>query len=235
VRDPRASDWREATAKGRLSDIVACALVAVTLLNGLGPYLRRVGAVETARYDAYWKIHCGDDRTTSRLLGMGTSCVIPSPISVAELTRRERPYVRYVTEVGAGERIVKTAKDLLVLAVACLGLVAAVRGRVPRGIFRVAWPATGLVCVVALDALVAIPYQGPWTTTAGLRSFGFLAVAFAAVAIDLPDGFDRIGQALRGLLILQLALMLPELIHGLPMYGHLPFPTLPRRLAGTLC
>jgi len=219
----------------RLAGFLGVALLITTLLNGAGPYLRRVGVLQASEYHAYWAAHCGPEGTTREPFGFGRRCAVThKSVSRSEMSRRERGYSGYVRQVLPGEVSLKLAKDLLVLIVIGAGLVRVVHERGARASLNAVWPGTPLLTLILLSASVAALQYGSWLAAAGLRSFSFLPFAIAAVVLGLPRGIDRVGTATTMLLFAQLALVVPELLYGLPLGRELPFLNLPPRMAGTL-
>ena len=214
--------------------LLGVSLLAATLLNGAGPYLKRIGAIETDKYEAYWAIHCGDVGTTREPFGLGRRCSAPNKgASPRDVYAYERPYRRHVHETTDYELALKLPKDLLMAALAGLFLFEGVRNGGLRGVSRTPWPATALLGLVAASALVTGLRQGPWPVAAGLRSFTCVAIGVFG-ALVRPYRLDQVAGALAVLLFGQLALGAPELLYGMPLYGHLPILMLPERLAGTL-
>jgi hypothetical protein len=220
----------------RLALPVGVALCVSALLNGLLPYLRRIGVAEPSQYRAYWSVHCikaGGTKTGPG--GMGLACAAPDvePPS-AERYWRERIYWSHVQTVGTHDIPLKVAKDAVAAFIIAAGLVGAHRTRVWQSVRAIGWPALGLIIWVAGAAVRTTLDHGAWATVAGVRTFFLLPVAWALARIGIPRCMDQVARALAALLVVELVLCVPELMYGMPIHGHLPDGELPSRLAGTL-
>ena len=209
------------------------AVLAVGLLNGIGPFLRRVGLVERARYEAFWEVHTGPSGFTTAPFGLGRRCVRHRAVEEGGAAiEGGGPAALYVLEVRPWELPLKALKDLLSLAVVAGAL--AVRLRGGAGPPRPSWPLTGLAAIVAARAVAGFLGGGAVATVAGLRSFEPLAVALAAGA--LAGGLlPRLVPWLVGLVAVQAALAPVELLRGIPVQGHMALfgELFARRAAGT--
>lgn len=224
IGDPRAE---------RLVRGLAWGLVFVSLLNGAPSYLKRVGLLERARYEAFWSVHCSDEGTTSAPFGLGRRCaeMRDASLSVYEVSAKQEPYRRHLFEVPAHEVWVKLVKDAYIALAIGLSLLLALRARSPvRG------PASGLLFGLAAAAAVsaiAPLWRGQGVEAlAGLRSFGFLAVALVGGALVAGRRARVWATALTALLALEALLVTAELLWGLPIHHQIAL-MLPKRPAGT--
>lgn len=211
------------------------ALFVAGLANGIGPYLRRTGLIETARYEAFWDLHTGPGGFTTAPLGIGRRCVTHRRIEDggAEMAGGGPP-ARYVHAVRGWEVPGKALKDAVVVALAAGGLVALARGGNPRGPLARAWPLAALAALVAWQAAAGLARGEPLMAAAGLRAFAFLGVALTA-AWARRDVVERLVPWLVALLAVQALLSPLELLRGIPVQGHgyLWGEYFARRAAGT--
>ena len=216
-----------------LASWLGLALLVVGLLNGIGPFLRRVGLVERARYEAFLELHTGPSGFTTAPFGLGRRCVTHRSVEEGGAAiEGGGPAALYVLEVRPWELPLKALKDLLSLAVVAGALGARLRGGVAPP--RPSWPLAGLGALVAAQAVAGLVRGGVAGTFAGLRSFEPLAVALVAGSVAgglLP----RLVPWLVGLLAVQVALAPIELLRGIPIQGHMALfgELFARRAAGT--
>jgi len=216
-----------------LASWLGLALLVVGLLNGIGPFLRRVGIVERTRYEAFWEVHTGPSGFTTAPFGLGRRCVTHRPVEEGgAVIEGGGPPALYVFDVRPWEVPLKALKDLLALAVVAGALAARFRGFAAPP--RPSWPLAGLAALVAAQAAAGLLGGGAAGTAAGLRSFEPLAVALAAGSVAgrlLP----RLVPWLVGLLAVQVALAPIELLRGIPVQGHMALfgELFARRAAGT--
>jgi hypothetical protein len=211
-------------------------LLATGLLNGIGPYLRRTGLIEKERYEKFWDLHTGPSGFTTAPLGLGRRCVVHRSIEHGGADPAGGgPPARYVFAVRPWEVPAKLAKDLLVVALVAGSVVAWRRGggrlSLPE---KTMWPLLALAALVAWQAAAGLLRGDPLTVLAGLRSFGFLAIALTAAWVRV-ETFERVVPWLVGLLAIQLLLVPLELLRGIPVQGHLHAfgEFFPRRASGT--
>jgi hypothetical protein len=214
---------------------VAVLIVVGTLFNGLPSYLRRVGAVDKARYEAYWNAHCGPDGSVPRAFGLGRMCREPAPNRARTARGRLSPnaFVRlhqaYAFEVQPGDLPFKAAKDVGVAAMVVVGL----------GLWRrraqalvTARPLLLMAALVGAAVPLTWARMGLGASAIGLRAYFFLAVAVLCAYAVRHDGLEWIAVGTATALVLQLLLLPWELFGGMGLIGFGPGPFyLPRRLA----
>ncbi len=212
------------------------ALLATGLLNGAGTYLRRTGLIERNLYERFWDLHTGPSGFTTAPLGLGRRCVVHRSVEDGGANPAGGgPPARYVLAVRPWEVPAKAAKDLLVVALLAVSVVAWRRGggrlSLPE---KAAWPLLALAALVAWQAAAGLLRGDPLMVLAGLRSFGFLAIALTAAWMG-GETFRRLVPWLVGLLAIQLFLAPLELLRGIPVQGHLYAfgEFFPRRASGT--
>lgn len=212
------------------------ALFATGLLNGAGPYLRRTGLIERDLYEKFWDLHTGPSGFTTAPLGLGRRCVVHRPVEDGGADPAGGgPPARYVFAVRSWEVPAKAAKDLLVLALLAVSFAAWRRGGGRLSLPEMAtWPLLALAALVAWQAAAGLLRGDPMAVLAGLRSFGFLAIALTAAWVRI-ETFQRVVPWLVGLLAIQLFLAPLELLRGIPVQGHLYAfgEFFPRRASGT--
>ncbi len=213
------------------------ALLATGLLNGAGPYLRRTGLIEKDRYERFWDLHTGPSGFTTAPLGLGRRCVVHrSREDGGADPAGGGPPAQYVFAVRPWEVPAKAAKDLLVVALVAVSVAAWRRGggrlSLPE---KATWPLLALAALVAWQAAAGLLRGDPLMVLAGLRSFGFLAIALTAAWVAGVETFRRLVPWLVALLAIQLILAPLELLRGIPVQGHLYAfgEFFPRRAAGT--
>lgn len=218
----------------RLASWLGAAILAVGALNGLWPWLKRVGFAERARYEAFWEVHTGPEGFTRAPFGIGRRCVTHRRIEDGGAPwAGGGPAARYVTEVTRAQVPVKALKDLLFVALVAASLAAWRTGAAPPPAAR-AWPAVALAALVAAHAGLSLAQGEAGMTLAGLRSFGFLGLALAAGWAS-REALERLVPWLVALLALQALLAPVEWLRGVPVQGHVFFlgEYFPRRAAGT--
>jgi hypothetical protein len=216
---------------------VAALMVIATLLNGLPSYLKRVGAVQRDRYEAYWMAYCGPEGSHPRAFGFGRVCRQPEPgpnrwgRQASQLT--PHAYVRlhsaYALEVQGPDLFFKVLKDLSMAATAILGILLWRSGDQK--------PAFALpIALFSAVIMIAVPFtvwrQGGWATVVGLRSYLFLAIALVGAYATGNQGTERIASAVALVLVVQLLFLPWELLSSIAIIGLGPWPFyLPLRLA----
>ena len=220
---------------GRLSGALGLAILVAGLLNGIGPYLRRTGLIETDLYERFWDLHTGPAGFTRAPFGLGRRCVAHRPMEEggAAVEGGGAP-ARYVFAVRRWEIPGKALKDVLIFTLVAGSILAWFRGRSALVPLSWSWPAAGLAALVGWQAMAGLVRGEPVLTVAGLRSFAFLGIALGAGWVT--------GERLRGLvpsllwlLALQLLLAPLELLRGIPVQGHMGLfgEVFARRAAGT--
>jgi hypothetical protein len=203
-------------------------LVVASLLNGIPSYLRRVGAVQKDRYEAYWVSYCGPEGAAPRAFGFGRVCRQPDYWGASSTTIVSR-YSAYALEVQAADLLFKLPKDLAMVATAVLGFALwRLADKKPSN----ALPLTLLAVTVIMAVPLTITREGGWACILGLRSYLFLLIAFLGAFVTAQAGLDRLGTGVALLLVLQLLFIPWELFSGISTFriGPPPFH-LPRRLS----
>jgi hypothetical protein len=213
---------------------VSAAIVVATLANGATSFLKRIGVLERAQYEAYWQAHCGEDRVRPRALGLGRRCLdaVPGPLA-SDRYFREAPLFRFVFEVGRTDFKLKLVKDGLV-AVLILGSFALVLrgGGAPPNCRN--WPLCALAALIAVVAIADFA-SGKWLAALfGLRGMTFVAIALFGAWLKRPPLLRDVCRGLIVLLVVEAALVPVELLWGMPISGYAVTFALPNRVAGTL-
>jgi hypothetical protein len=204
----------------RLSFWLGLALLVAGLLNGIGPYLRRTGLIETELYESFWARHTAPSGFTRAPFGLGRRCVLHRPTDDGPAIASGGTSARYVFAVRRWELPGKAMKDLLLVALAAGSLLAWARGRSRLVPLSSSWPVLLLAALVACQAAAALARGAPLAAVAGLRGFAFLGVALAAGWVT-GDLLRRLVPWLLGLLAVQLLLAPVELLRGIPVQGHM--------------
>lgn len=211
------------------------ALLAAGLLNGIGPYLRRTGLIETNLYERFWDLHTGPTGFARSPLGLGRRCVVHRPIEEggAEAAGGGPP-AQYVFTVRRWELPVKALKDVLLITLVAGSFVAWARGRSRLVPLLQSWPALALTALVTWQAVAGLLRGAPMATVAGLRSFAFLGIAVTAGWVT-AELLQRLVPWFVGLLALQLLLSPLEFLRGIPVQGHMVLfgEVFARRASGT--
>jgi hypothetical protein len=208
---------------GWLGHVAGATIVLATLLNGAGPYTRRVGATDLDAYSAYWDQRCGPRGVKPIWLGLGRECVEPErwwPRGIGTYIRRVAPY----------EWPLKLVKDVVVLALILVGVTGAGRLRAAIPGPKIARAALGLAAYVTGSALLTAP-RDPLMAISGIRSFTFLAVALCWAGVATPRLLLAIARWCLALMLIQCALIPWEMLDGVKDRATL---WLPLRAAGTL-
>lgn len=211
---------RDESPVRRLAAGIGLALLLAGLLNGIGPWLRRTGLIETGLYERFWALHTAPSGFTRAPFGLGRRCVLHRPSDDGLAIASGGSSARYVFAVRRWELPLKALKDLLLVGLAAASLWAWARGRGHLVPLNASWPVLLLAVVVAAHAAAGLLRGAPLITLAGLRGFAFLGVALAAGWVT-GDLFRRLVPWLLGLLALQLFLAPLEFLRGIPVQGHL--------------
>jgi hypothetical protein len=215
-----------------LAKLLAAALLAATLCNGAGFYLKRTGVWDGAGYRDFWAVHCGigDRRHLEWQCGTFTT-------SLAIDQRAQSPppgeaAFSFVYEVAPGERWLKLAKDAVwaLLVAACLFPLT--RPHALAQTWRESAPLFLFAGYAALAFAASVPLNGILIALAGLRAFGFIVLA--VVGRRLLPHMQLFAQCVAILLLLQLLLVPFELYRGIHLFREWPWFGLARRATGTL-
>jgi hypothetical protein len=211
----------------RAANILGAAILGATLLNGVGPFLRRVGLVERDAYERYWAFRCGPEGTRAAWLGIGRRCVVPEAWTLEK--RRQRPFTAYVLSTQPLEYPLKAAKDLVLVGAFALALTL----RNCHAAFSVAWqkcwPLWGLLLLILARAAIALAAGAGPPLFAGLRSLAFLPLTLAWTPVRLPLG--RVAAWCCALALVEVALLPWDQLYGVT---DRPTSWLWTRTAGTL-
>lgn len=225
---------RDDSTGRRLSAALGLALLLAGLLNGIVPWLRRTGLVETGLYESFWTRHTAPAGVTRAPFGLGRRCVLHRATDDGRAIASGGAAARYVFAIRPWELPFKVLKDLLLLVLTAGSLLAWLRGRSRLVPLSASWPALFLALFVAGQATAGLLRGAPLPTLAGLRGFAFLGVALAAGWIT-SDLLRRLLPWLLVLLAAQLLLAPLELLRGVPVQGHLRLfgESFARRAMGT--
>jgi hypothetical protein len=211
----------------RVGDALGAAILLATLLNGLGPFLRRVGLADREAYERYWVQRCGNDGTRAAWLGLGRRCTVPED---RDPRRPElRRFTAHVLATKPAEYPLKAAKDVFLAGAFALALVQRNRSRQWSWAWREVWPLWGLAGVILLRAAFDVS-AGDWVfLLSGLRSLAFVALSLALAGSRIS--LSRLATWCAALALLELCLVPWEHLYGLT---DRPISWLWTRAAGTL-
>ncbi len=215
--------------------LFAAGLVLASICNGAVTYLKRVGVIDHASYQAYWRAHC-DSRTDLARWTLTASCPCeagqdsierPSHLDAFEQSATAYLYLPDEFEVG-----LKLLKDVLGVVFILMSLQMAWTHGPRRTHTRSCQPLLALAAVVLLGFVISWLSHGSTFAVAGLRPYLFLAVAFTGTWAAGDIGiFARFIALLLGLE----ALLMPlEFAYGMHIHGHFGDTSIIRRLSGTL-
>ena len=156
----------------RLATIIGLLLVVASLANGSVSYLKRVGWLEHGAYTRFMETYCSGLEGTPVPLHARAILSDPGPPTIlpAYLTK-------YIYANNGYERLLKICKDLLFAGffVCSCYLIQAKRARLPDP--EALLPPLLLLANVGVGFLISLFLWGSVFALAGLRSFGFLAIA----------------------------------------------------------
>ncbi len=223
----------DAVGYGRLARWFGIALVAATLANGAGFYLKRTGLIDQDNYQAYWKAHCSRLEVPGRALEPRCATYPAAPAQGAKppipSDKEAAAYVYYTPTRELALKILKDALGAALIAVSC-GLIVRRRSALPS--LREAWPIYLLTGYILAAFAYALFSSGALTAAAGLRPFMFLFIALLCRWL-VPSLTFFAGCV--GLLLVIEALLVPyEVLAGLHLNGHIGLLPLAARTAGTL-
>lgn len=219
--------------------IVAVALVAASLANGAGVYLKKIGLKDPDQYAAYWSLHCQKRAVINDTFGFQRCDAAVAPdggAAVSEETRRrtERAQIAYLYRADGMERWLKALKELLMLGMIAWGL------RTLDGLARLArnapgtWPLALLLGVAACGSVESYLSGGWWPVIVGWRSLEFLLVAFFCGSVASARNMATWAAGVAVLMALQLPLLLPEWLYGVYVHGDYAMAAGPwKRLVGS--
>lgn len=213
-----------ATRPDWLGHAVGAALLTATVLNGLGPYARRVGAIERSSYERYWDERCGPPGVKPVWLGLGRRCVSPE-------RWWQRSVGTYVRTVHDYEWPLKATKDVVVLTLMVFGAAWLVGQRS----LGVGWSRTFLPMALGAYVIgssgVVLARDDPFLALAGLRSFGFLPLALLWASVVTRGCLEKVSRWCVALACVQCALIPWEVLDGIKDKATV---WLPLRVAGTM-
>jgi hypothetical protein len=200
----------------RWARLVAVAIVLATLANGANYFLKRVGVVDPEGYARFTRTFCESGGG-----GLRNDCMcmreLPAEV-LAALPVEEYPGLyqsqHSVFRDEGPARALKLLKDALFLGFAAPSLwLLFGRGRVESA--RPALPAVALLASVGLGFAWSYWQWGIVFAVAGLRSFGFLAVAL--VGGWFAPHLSVAARAVGLLLLIELLLVPIEYLWGMPL------------------
>lgn len=228
-----------AVLRRQLVIIFGAGLVLAALCNGAATYLKRIGLLDHASYQAYWLAHCENNEKFAAPLGRGTltaTCPCDEGRAPVERTpeqlRFESAQSRYLYDAEGFGIALKLVKDALAVGFVLLSLHLAwtQQARLPAA--QSCWPMIFMAAVVLFGFANSWANHGSALALAGLRPFLYLAIALAGswAAVDLAI-FARCIALLMGI---ELLLMPLEFAFGMHIHGHFGDTSVVRRLSGTL-
>lgn len=210
-------------------------LLLGTLLNGIEPFLLRVGVLETEKFEAAWIPLCGPAGLSRAPFGLGARCATPPrdellPVLWPDVRAAATSHT--LRSSGPG-KVLKLAKDACIIALAISSAWLFLR-RPDRVQLRNRLPLIGLGAFVIGQSALGLARGEIVPVLSGLRSFQALPIALLlppVVATSLSEGLARWVAAT---VALQVPLLLVEALRSLPVQKVFPFLFLPWRLSGSL-
>jgi hypothetical protein len=212
-----------------LGHALGAALVAATILNGLGPFAKRVGLIERDAYQLYWRQRCGSAGVRAVWLGLGRMCVAPEAWSPP--APRQRSLAAYVFAVERYEWPLKLSKDLVLAGLVAFGLWSSLTDKSSPVTWRHVLLPAALLAYVLGWAIVDLAKGESGLALIGVRIFAFLAVTVLWRASLSAQALDTIASGCAALLFFQSALVPWEMLDGIT---DRPTRWFPHRVAGTL-
>src|SRR4051812_31902076 len=118
----------------RIGHAVGVLLLLATVVNGAGPYLKRLGVLERGAYDRYWRERCGPQGVKPVWWGFGRGCVATG---TAAAVFGQPSWAPAPAGVDQGDWPLKVVKDAVLAGLLAVGAVAWWRHRTP--ISRAIW------------------------------------------------------------------------------------------------
>lgn len=221
--------------KPTVTSALGLGLLLATLLNGIEPFLLRVGVREAAKYEAAWTPLCGSAGLSRAPFGLGARCATPphgERLPVLWPDVRAAATSHTLRSSGPGKAL-KLAKDACTIALAISSAWLFLR-RPDRGQLRIRLPLICLGALVLGQAALGLARGELVPVLSGLRSFQVLPIALLlppVVATSLSEGLARwVGATI----VLQVPLLIVEALRSLPVQKVSPVLLLPWRLSGSL-
>lgn len=215
-----------------------CLLVVACLVNGGVYWLKRTGLIEREAYRQDMAALC--EGAAPRWTGGSCWFWKSSSTPVAAPLAKARPAERLYRVEGI-ELASKALKHLVVAGLLVLSVVGMVWGRLEPVGWRTMMPAAPLAASLLVAAGITLVCHDPGVLLAGLLAMGYLALVGTASWLGTPDRLRQLVRCLAVLLVVQLALVLVEVVLGVPLAFGPPgtgpgawSQALPTRMAGTL-
>jgi hypothetical protein len=217
-----------------LARLLAFALAAAVMCNGLGVYLKRTGFLEGDKYRAYWSVYCAAIAGSQSSVRQCTAYTSPGEIARAA-SRLDEPIAStysYVYDISPPQRLLKLAKDLFWLLMIGLSVALSSRHRNPLPHARQAWPVFALASYATAAMAASVALNGALVAGAGLRAFVFLSVPILGRWL-LPH-LALFAKCVAALLVFEAALVPLELVRGIHLFHEWTAWSLASRVVGTL-
>lgn len=215
-----------------------CLLVVACLVNGGVYWLKRTGLIEREAYRQDMAALC--EGAAPRWTGGSCWFWKSSSTPVAAPLAKARPAERLYRVEGI-ELASKALKHLVVAGLLVLSVVGMVWGRLEPVGWRAMMPAAPLAASLLVAAGITLVCHDPGVLLAGLLAMGYLALVGTASWLGTPDRLRQLVRCMAVLLVVQLALVLVEVVLGVPLAFGPPgtgpgawSQALPTRMAGTL-
>src|SRR5262249_18890065 len=174
--------------------------------NGSVSYLKRVGWLDHGAYTRFMETYC------SGRAGIPCHCMREPPSGSVHNDFGDETYI-YAN--NGYERLLKICKDLLFAGFFLLScyLIQAKRANAPDS--EALLPPLSLLASVVVGFVISLILWGGVFALAGLRSFGFLAIAL--VGGWALSGTQGVARCVAALLTIQLILVCVEVFLGIPL------------------
>lgn len=219
----------------RPATLIGAMLLAGVVLNGIEPFLLRVGALEPDAYERAWSGLCGPAGITRAPLGLGARCnaypdVRLQPLLWPENRARSTAHTLESSRLG---RVLKLAKDACILVALGVAAWSAWRARRLPAI-RARWPLAAHAALVALHSGLGLARGEVLPVLSGLRSFEILPLALLLPPLLAASLCGALTRWVTAGLVVQLPLLAVEALRSLPVQKVAPVLNLPWRLSGSL-
>lgn len=221
--------------KPTLPSVLGLGLLLAALLNGIEPFLLRVGALEAGKYEAAWVPLCGPAGVSRSPLGLGARCAtLPGggllPVLWPEVRAAATAHTLRSSGPGKAMKLAKDACSIaLVVSSAWLFL------RRPEGVpLRLRLPLFGLGALVLAQGAAGFSRGETVAVLSGLRSFQVLPIAILLPPVAATSLAEKLARWVGVTIVLQVPLLVVEAIRSLPVQKVSAFLFLPWRLSGSL-
>ena len=149
----------------KLAALLAVVIVAVTLLNGAGVFLKRTGLMDRPAYEQYFELH-------------------RKGISTPDWRLTTPRYLReqvYQTGPEGSAIVLKLLKYGVIVVLVTLSAICLARRVTALPTFRCAWPGYLLAGLTAASFLLTIQHHGILLPLTGLHAFSFLSISSSMI------------------------------------------------------